>query len=91
MSGGLTLRVAHLYPRLMNIYGDRGNIMCLRRRCQVRGIGFDLAELGIGERFEAKGQMSAYLARIPTAVIVHPTPAFLGLAHLANARSRELR
>lgn len=43
------------------------------------------------ERFEAKGQMSAYLARIPTAVIVHPTPAFLGLAHLANARSRELR
>jgi glucokinase len=36
------------------------------------------------ERFEAKGRMSAYLARIPTAVIVHPTPAFIGLAYLAN-------
>lgn len=47
------LRVAHLYPRLMNIYGDRGNIMCLRRRCEARGIGFELAEPGIGDRFDA--------------------------------------
>jgi glucokinase len=36
------------------------------------------------ERFEAKGRMSPYLTRIPTAVIVHPTPAFIGLAYLAN-------
>ena len=49
----LTLRVVHLYPRLMNIYGDRGNIMCLRRRCQARGIGFELTELGPGDRFDA--------------------------------------
>jgi len=48
----LTLRVAHLYPRLMNIYGDRGNIMCLRRRCEVRGIGFELTELGPGDRLD---------------------------------------
>ncbi len=47
------LRVAHLYPRLMNIYGDRGNIMSLRRRCEARGIGFDLTELSIGDRFDA--------------------------------------
>lgn len=40
------------------------------------------------ERFEAKGRMSSYLARIPTAVIVHPMPAFLGLAYLARARAR---
>ena len=50
---GQTLRVAHLYPRLMNIYGDRGNIMCLQHRCEARGIGFDLTELGIGDRFDA--------------------------------------
>ena len=37
------------------------------------------------ERFEAKGRMSSYLARIPTAVIVRPDPAFLGLAYLARA------
>jgi len=46
------LRVAHLYPRLMNIYGDRGNIMCLRHRCEARGIGFALTELSLGDRFE---------------------------------------
>lgn len=51
---GLVLRVAHLYPRLMNIYGDRGNIMCLRRRCEGRGIGFDLSELGLRDRFDEK-------------------------------------
>ncbi|MBI5289671.1 MAG: glutamine amidotransferase [Chloroflexi bacterium] len=48
-----TLRVVHLYPRLMNIYGDRGNIMCLRHRCEARGIGFELTELGIGDRFDS--------------------------------------
>jgi len=37
----------------MNIYGDRGNIMCLRRRCEARGISFELTELGLGDRFDA--------------------------------------
>ncbi len=46
------LRVAHLYPRLMNIYGDRGNVMCLRRRCEARGIGFELTELSTGDRLD---------------------------------------
>jgi len=50
----LRLRLAHLYPKLMNIYGDRGNIMCLRRRCQLRGIEFELDELGPGDRLDAK-------------------------------------
>jgi len=48
----ITLRVAHLYARLMNIYGDRGNIMCLRHRCEARGIGFELTELSLGDRLE---------------------------------------
>jgi glucokinase len=37
------------------------------------------------ERFEAKGRMASYLRRIPTAVIMHPHPAFLGLSYLARA------
>jgi hypothetical protein len=49
---GPVLRVAHLYPRLMNIYGDRGNIMCLRHRCEARGIGFELTELGLRDRLD---------------------------------------
>lgn len=43
------LRIAHLYPRLMNIYGDRGNILCLTRRCRERGIDVEVDELGVGD------------------------------------------
>ena len=35
------LRVCSLYPELMNIYADRGNIAVLRARCEWRGIGFE--------------------------------------------------
>ena len=54
MSAAPVLRVAHLYPRLMNIYGDRGNIMCLRRRCEARGVGFELTEFDLRDRFDPK-------------------------------------
>jgi|DewCreStandDraft_5_1066085.scaffolds.fasta_scaffold02050_4 CobQ-like glutamine amidotransferase family enzyme len=45
----LSLRLAHLYPRRMNIYGDRGNILALRYRCQARGIELTVEELEVGE------------------------------------------
>jgi len=44
-----TLRVCALYPELMNIYSDRGNIAVLRSRCEWRGLGFDLAASSLGE------------------------------------------
>ncbi|HHV79843.1 MAG TPA: glutamine amidotransferase [Firmicutes bacterium] len=34
----LTLEICHLYPDLMNLYGDRGNVIALWRRCIWRGI-----------------------------------------------------
>ena len=34
------------------------------------------------QRFEAKGRLQAYLAAIPTFVVTHPLPAFLGCAAL---------
>ena len=43
----LTLRLAHLYPKLMNIYGDRGNILGLRHRCEARGIELEVQELDL--------------------------------------------
>ena len=43
------LRLAHLYPRLMNIYGDRGNILCLRRRCEARDIELAVEDLVLGD------------------------------------------
>jgi len=45
----LTLRLAHLYPKQLNLYGDRGNILCLRRRCAARGIELAEDELEVGE------------------------------------------
>jgi CobQ-like glutamine amidotransferase family enzyme len=49
---GRTLRVCALYPDLMNIYADRGNLFVLRRRCEWRGIGFQLSGSGLGEQLD---------------------------------------
>jgi lipid II isoglutaminyl synthase (glutamine-hydrolysing) len=43
------LRVCGLYPELMNIYADRGNIAVLRARCEWRGLGFELAASSLGD------------------------------------------
>jgi lipid II isoglutaminyl synthase (glutamine-hydrolysing) len=44
-----SLRVCGLYPELMNIYADRGNIAVLRARCEWRGLGFELAASSLRE------------------------------------------
>lgn len=43
----MKLRIAYLYPTLMNIYGDRGNIICLKKRCQWRGINVKVKEISL--------------------------------------------
>jgi len=48
-----TLRVCALYPELMNIYADRGNIAILRARCEWRRIGFELASSTLREPLQA--------------------------------------
>lgn len=34
----MKITIGHLYPDLLNLYGDRGNIQCMIKRCQWRGI-----------------------------------------------------
>ncbi len=46
------LRVCALYPDLMNIYADRGNIAVLRARCEWRGLGFELSASGTGAQLD---------------------------------------
>ncbi|MBA2285764.1 MAG: glutamine amidotransferase, partial [Ktedonobacteraceae bacterium] len=46
---GMTLTLGHLYPDQLNLYGDRGNILTLRRRCQMRGVELRVVGLGIGD------------------------------------------
>lgn len=43
------LRLCALYPELMNIYADRGNLLVLERRCRWRGIGFTALASSLGE------------------------------------------
>ena len=45
-----TLRICHLYPDLLNLYGDRGNILCMRRRLEWRGIDAEVTEVTVGEQ-----------------------------------------
>jgi lipid II isoglutaminyl synthase (glutamine-hydrolysing) len=45
----LSLTLGHLYPDQLNLYGDRGNILVLRQRCQLRGIELRVVGLGIGD------------------------------------------
>jgi len=45
------------------------------------------ARSGFRERFEAKGRFRDYLARIPTSIVTHPEPAFLGLMRMLRAKT----
>ena len=42
------LKIGWLYPELMNIYGDRGNIIVLEKRCEWNGIKTEVLMLDIG-------------------------------------------
>jgi lipid II isoglutaminyl synthase (glutamine-hydrolysing) len=55
------LRVCALYPDLMNIYADRGNLLLLERRCAWRGIGFTLSASGLGEGLDPDGADLYYI------------------------------
>lgn len=47
-----TLRIAHLYSKLLNIYGDGGNILTLKKRCEWRNIPVEIEEINIGDKIK---------------------------------------
>jgi hypothetical protein len=47
--------IAHLYPREMNIYGDTGNVIALRRRLEWRGIPVRVDRVGVGDGYDFTG------------------------------------
>jgi len=55
------LRVCALYPELMNIYADRGNIAVLRARCEWRGLGFELASTSLGDPLDVQAHDLFYI------------------------------
>ncbi len=51
---GLRLRLAHLYPDIMDVYGDRGNAIALRYRCEARGIALEVDGIGEDDAFDPR-------------------------------------
>lgn len=48
----MRLYVAHLYPELLNIYGDKGNVLAFTRRCADRDINIEIHEINPGDRID---------------------------------------
>ena len=44
-----TLKIGHLYPKLLNIYGDGGNIIALKQRAIWRGFNVEVHEINSGD------------------------------------------
>ena len=51
-----TIRIGVLYPDLLNIYADRGNLTFLRRRCEWRSIGFEFDPASVDMLYIGGGQ-----------------------------------
>ncbi len=46
----MELAICHLYPEALNLYGDRGNILCMKKRLEWRGIDVTVDGCDIGEK-----------------------------------------
>ncbi|MDU0939132.1 MAG: glutamine amidotransferase [Clostridiales bacterium] len=46
----MELKICHLYPEMLNLYGDRGNIYCMKKRLEWRGIYCRIDSLALGEQ-----------------------------------------
>lgn len=44
------VRIAHLYPKLLNIYGDGGNVLALKKRCEWRNIPVEIEQINVGDK-----------------------------------------
>ncbi|MBP5313364.1 MAG: glutamine amidotransferase, partial [Eggerthellaceae bacterium] len=50
MSRTSPVRICHLYPEMLNLYGDVGNIICLKQRLLWRGIPCEIIPVRFGEK-----------------------------------------
>lgn len=61
--GIMELNICHLYPDVLNLYGDRGNIACMKKRLEWRGIGCAVTELPLGTADDLTGYRSLFHRR----------------------------
>jgi len=46
----MELKICHIYPEVLNLYGDRGNILCMQKRLEWRGLSCTVDELRLGDQ-----------------------------------------
>jgi CobQ-like glutamine amidotransferase family enzyme len=46
------IKLYHLYPDAMNLYGDLGNVIALRKRCEWRGLEFEVVKVTVGDKID---------------------------------------
>jgi CobQ-like glutamine amidotransferase family enzyme len=51
----LRLTIHHLYADMMNLYGDRGNVISIKKRCEWRDIPVEVVDVGLGESIRPTG------------------------------------
>lgn len=47
-----TLTIVHLFPDLLNLYGDVGNILVLKKRCKLRNINVNIVKYEINDEID---------------------------------------
>lgn len=52
LNSNLQLSICHIYPKLLNIYGDFGNILTIKKRCEYREIDVSITEVNIDDNFD---------------------------------------
>ncbi len=53
--GRIRLTIHHLYADMMNLYGDRGNVIAIKKRAEWRGIPVEVLDVGLGEGIRPTG------------------------------------
>ena len=48
----MKIKIAHIYPELLNLYGDMGNIASLKKRAEWRNIQVEVTEYSIDEKID---------------------------------------
>ena len=62
-----SLTILHMFPDLLNLYGDKGNIECMRKRLNWRGIGAEVIRCTYEQQFTDFNKVDIiFWAAVPT-------------------------
>src|ERR687895_669292 len=57
----IKLTIHHLYADMMNLYGDRGNVIAIKKRAEWRGIPVEVVDVGLGESIRPTSSADLFL------------------------------